>query len=306
MNDAPIGMFDSGVGGLSVARAFKELMPSERLVYVGDTARVPYGSRNLSDIRLFSKQIVYFLLRQNVKMIVVACNTITVACLKELQDMAPVPVIGVIDPAVAHLATVANGRVGVLATPVTVASDVYARKLKAVCPEWVVWSKACPTFVPLIEKGLADSPAAEAMVAEALSDMPAEVDTLQLGCTHYIALEPVLRRRLGQQVRIVDSAMPTAREARCILERLQMRRTGPKVVNDELYFTDLTAGIVRVGTRLLGADVAEMGISLELEVLQQSPDLVCSANQCPYPRPGLMVTKNRSRLLDAGPIMSDA
>jgi glutamate racemase len=219
-------------------------------------------------------------LQQKVKMIVVACNTITVTCLKELQDLAPVPVIGVIDPVVEYIARVSAGKVAILATPVTVKSGVYGRKLRQRRADMTVWEKSCPAFVPLIEQGLASSIAAEALVEAALADMPADVDTIQLGCTHYRMLRPAIAAQVQPGVQIVDSAASTAQEVQRVLGYLGQLQQG-RELRDEFYFTSLTDRMLKSGRQMFGGDIVANSHKLTLRLLAQSPQMLCSANQCP-------------------------
>src|SRR5271170_42079 len=203
-----IGVFDSGVGGLTVLQALRRRMPEQDFVYVGDTARVPYGRKPREMVEQFAREIAHFLVRQGVSGIVVACNTASAAALPQLADSVPVPVWGVIDPGVEAARRLApTGRVGIIATAGTVRAGAYQRKLEALGVG--VWARACPMFVHLVEEGLAESPEAELLAHHYLSDRP-ELDALILACTHYPLLKPVLRRVLGEAVHLVDSAEVTA------------------------------------------------------------------------------------------------
>ena len=210
-----IGVFDSGVGGLTVLQALRRRMPHQDFIYVGDTARVPYGRKPREMVEEFARQIARFLVRQDVSGIVVACNTASAAALPQLSDAMPVPVWGVIDPGVeAALRQSPKGRVGIIATAGTVRAGVYQRKLEALGLQ--VWAKACPMFVHLVEEGLAGSPEAELLARHYLADRP-ELDALILACTHYPLLKPVLNRVLGESVHLVDSAEVTSEAVSAIL-----------------------------------------------------------------------------------------
>jgi glutamate racemase len=203
-----IGVFDSGVGGLTVLQALRRRMPGQDFIYVGDTARVPYGRKPREMVEQFAREIANFLLRQNVSGIVVACNTASAAALPQLADSVPVPVWGVIDPGVEAARRISpTGRVGIIATPGTIRAAAYQRKLEALGIQ--VWAQACPMFVHLVEEGLADSPEAELLAQYYLANRP-ELDALILACTHYPLLKPVLRRVLGDSIPLVDSAEVTA------------------------------------------------------------------------------------------------
>ncbi|MGE5589896.1 MAG: glutamate racemase [Bacillota bacterium] len=221
----PIGLFDSGVGGLSVARRLAEIAPSESLLYFGDSARCPYGSRPLSEVRSIGLQILDLLAARGVKLAVVACNTSTAAGVVEAADY-PFPVLGIIEPG-ARLAAAATktGRVGVIATAGTVSSGAYQRALLRQDPGLQVTAQACPSLVPLVEAGQTEGPQAEAAVASCLGPVLASgVDTLVLGCTHYPALAPVIRRVAGPGLALVDPAEQVAREAVAWLEQHGLRR----------------------------------------------------------------------------------
>ena len=214
MSTAPLGVFDSGIGGLTVAHAIFERLPGESVIYFGDTARVPYGPKSPETVRRYSGEILDYLLQRGVKMVVVACNTSTAHALDDLRRRSPVPVIGVIEPgAKAAVAATRSGRIGVIGTAGTIASGAYERAIKARRPDAIVISQACPLFVPLIEEGWFDHPATELIAREYLEPLLAsEVDVLVLGCTHYPLLKPLLERVLGPGVRLIDSAEETAAE----------------------------------------------------------------------------------------------
>lgn len=220
MSTAPIGIFDSGIGGLTVARAIQDLLPHESTIYLGDTARVPYGPKSPATVRRYAREILEWLLAQHVKAVVVACNTATAHALDDLRTVSPVPVIGVIEPG-ARAAVVAtrNDRVGVIGTTGTVASGAYQRALLALRPGLEVVQQACPLLVPFVEEGWLVHPATRMVIEEYLSPIrTAGVDVLVLGCTHYPLLKPLLTHVMGQNVRLIDSALETARELARVLE----------------------------------------------------------------------------------------
>lgn len=217
-NDRPIGIFDSGVGGLTVLREVMREMPKERLVYFGDTARVPYGSKSRETVTRFSEQILRFLLTQDVKAVVVACNTASAMALERLQEISPVPVIGVIKPgAETAVRATRNGRIGVIGTASTVESGVYPVTIKALDASLKVLVKACPLFVPLVEEGLLEDPVTREIAGRYLTELMDEgIDTLILGCTHYPLIQGIIGQVLGPEVRLVNPAYETA----CQLEKL--------------------------------------------------------------------------------------
>jgi glutamate racemase len=213
VSTAPLGVFDSGIGGLTVAHAVFERLPGESVVYFGDTARVPYGPKSPETVRRYSGEILQYLLQRGVKMVVVACNTSTAHALDDLRRRSPVPVIGVIEPGAKAAVAATRGRIGVIGTAGTIASGAYERAIKAQRPDAIVISQACPLFVPLIEEGWFDHPATELIAREYLEPLLAsQVDVLVLGCTHYPLLKPLLGRVLGPGVRLIDSAEETAAE----------------------------------------------------------------------------------------------
>lgn len=212
MSRRPIGVFDSGVGGLTVVHELKRQLPHESLIYFGDTARVPYGNKSPDTVRRYSREILDFLLRRDVKMVVVACNTASAHALDELQRVAPVPVLGVIEPgARAAVKASRGGTIGVIGTAGTMRSGTYARAINALAPEARVTQRACPLFVPLVEEGWLDHDATRLAAHEYLDPLASEgVDTLVLGCTHYPLLKPLLRSVLGPGISLIDSAEETA------------------------------------------------------------------------------------------------
>ena len=212
MNRAPIGIFDSGLGGLTVARAIYQCLPNESTVYFGDTARVPYGPKSPDTVRRYSREILHWLLDQGVKAVVIACNTSTAHALDELREESPVPVIGVIEPGAAAAAAVGgDAPIGVIGTAGTIASNAYVRAIHRFRPDARVVQQACPLFVPLVEEGWFEHPAAELIAREYLIPLrAAKVGALVLGCTHYPLLRPLLQRVLGDDVRLIDSGEETA------------------------------------------------------------------------------------------------
>jgi len=225
--NSPIGIFDSGLGGLTVFRAVRRLMPSENLIYFGDTARVPYGAKSKEAVVSFSKEIAALLSDRGVKLLIVACNTASSLALEEVRKVSSAPVIGVIEPgARAACAATVNNRVLVTGTAATVSSGAYSRALKKLKPGLVVHEKECPLFVPLVEEGWCAKKVTELVAAEYLAPFKKKgFDTVILGCTHYPLLKKVIRRVLGT-VKIVDSAEVTAEEARANLASRNLLNSG--------------------------------------------------------------------------------
>jgi glutamate racemase len=263
---SPLGVFDSGIGGLTVAHALFERLPAESVVYFGDTARVPYGPKSPDTVRRYSAEILAYLLRRGVKMVVVACNTSTAHALEFLRERSPVPVVGVIEPgARAAVRASASGRIGVIGTQGTILSGAYERAILALRPDARVTARACPLLVPLVEEGWFDHPATELIAREYLGPVrDARVDTLVLGCTHYPLLKRLLGRVLGPGVRLIDSAEETAAAVHDELSRHDLLAPrGPRaehlfvVSDDEPRFRAVGARFL--GERLQHVEVVPLG-----------------------------------------------
>ena len=221
LNDptAPIGVFDSGVGGLTVAREIMRQIPNERLIYFGDTARVPYGNKSKETVTKFSKQIVRFLKTQRVKAIVIACNTASAYALDEIEKELDIPIIGVVKPGARVAAEVTkNKKVGVIATAGTIQSRIYTDYIQGIQKDIQVIGKACPLFVPLVEEGLLEDPVTDEIATRYLNELKdIDIDTLILGCTHYPLIRSTLGRIMGESVTLVNPAYETARELKELL-----------------------------------------------------------------------------------------
>lgn len=218
--EAPIGVFDSGVGGLTVAREIMRQIPNEKIVYFGDTARVPYGSKSQDVVTRYSKQIIRFLRTQDVKAIVIACNTASAMALPEIEKTIDIPIIGVVRPGakVAAEAT-RNGKIGVIATDATIGSNVYTDYIQNINKDVHVIGKACPLFCPLIEEGLLQDPVTDEIAMRYLSELiDIDIDTLILGCTHYPLIRSTIGKIMGEKVTLVNPAYETAIELRRLLE----------------------------------------------------------------------------------------
>ncbi len=215
----PVGVFDSGIGGLTVAREIIRQLPAETIIYYGDTAHVPYGSRTVEELREFADTITAFLIARGAKAIVDACNTTSAVALPYLKKKYSVPIIGVIEPGVTEaLRATRNGRIGVIATEATVASNAHEKAIHALAGEVRVFARACPKLVPLVEAGLVSGPEVEAAVAEYVQPLiEAGIDTLILGCTHYPFLAPVIQEVAGPGVTLIDPAAATVRELKQVL-----------------------------------------------------------------------------------------
>lgn len=250
MRNNPIGVFDSGIGGLTVVKEIVKKLPNESVIYIGDTARVPYGTRSKEIVTKFALELVNFLLKKKVKILVVACNTISATCLDEIKRVSPVPVLGVIKPA-ANLAlkTTKNKIVGVIGTSATINSKVYekqlGKKVKVVsCP--------CPLFVPLAEENLINHPATKLIAKEYLKKFSqVSIDTFILGCTHYPILRKVIQEAVGKNVTLIDSAKPTAKELKEILKKKKLL-SGKRQVKHEFYVTDAPDRVYQIASRFFG------------------------------------------------------
>jgi len=255
VDSRPIGIFDSGLGGLTVVRAVRRVLPRERIVYFGDTARIPYGNKSPQTVIRFSRQIARFLKGRHVKFLVVACNTASSWALGALRRGSDIPVLGVIEPG-AHAAVeiTRNGRIGVIGTEGTVASGAYPRAIRALRPGMRVFQKACPLFVPLVEEGRVSGPVTDRVADEYLRPLLRErIDTLVLGCTHYPLLKRVLQRRAGRGVRIIDSAEETARVLKWSLEQIGVL-SGARG-GERYYVSDLSGKFKEHAQRFLGRPI---------------------------------------------------
>jgi glutamate racemase len=266
MNRSPIGIFDSGIGGLTVARAIFEQLPGESTIYFGDTARVPYGPKSPETVRRYSLEILRWLMEQRVKAVVVACNTSTAHALETLQAESPVPVIGVIEPGAAAAAAQAGERpIGVIGTAGTIASNAYAKAIRRARPAMQVEQRACPLFVPLVEEGWFEHPAADLVAREYLAPLTAAgVGTLVLGCTHYPLLKPLLQRVMGPEVRLIDSGEETARVVVSALRERGLESPNGAPATHRFAVSDDEARFRQVGARFIGdrlsrAEVVPLG-----------------------------------------------
>lgn len=226
MDNRPIGFLDSGVGGLTVVRELMRQLPHEEVVYIGDSARAPYGPRSAEQIREFTWELVRFLLTKNVKMIVFACNTATAVAWKEVKEALDIPVLGVVLPgASAAIKASQTGKIGVLGTPMTIQSDIYRQKIQALSPDMQVENLACPKFVPLVESNSYQSSLAKKVVYETLGKMKGQVDTVILGCTHYPLLRPIIQNVMGKDVKLIDSGAECARDISVLLNYFEINRS---------------------------------------------------------------------------------
>lgn len=252
MKDKPVGVFDSGIGGLTVVKEILEVLPKESLIYLGDTARVPYGTRSKEVITNFALEMVRFLLSKKVKCLVVACNTISASCLKEIEAISPVPVLNVVTPTVKEAVKISKTKVGIIGTKATINAGSYEREIKNIRPEMEVFVQSCPLFVPLAEEGLLTHPATILIAEEYLKELSkSEIDTLILGCTHYPLLSEVIQVVIGEKVKLLSSGKATALELKKILEE-QNLTNGKTLVKHEFYVTDDPQKVAVVAERFMG------------------------------------------------------
>jgi glutamate racemase len=250
-------VFDSGIGGLTVFKAIASRLPREQLLYLGDTARLPYGTKSPETVTSFAVEVGDFFAERGVKMMVVACNTSSAVALDTLRARYDVPVVGVITPgARAAVEATTRGRIGVIGTEATIASGAYEREIRALAPATEIFARACPLFVPLAEEGWLDNDVARRTVAHYLASLKKSgIDALILGCTHYPLLRPAIADFIGQRVQIVDSAEETAREVRRLLREHGLLRTHGRGAAS-FFVTDAVQRFLRVGELFYGASVA--------------------------------------------------
>jgi glutamate racemase len=256
----PIGVFDSGIGGLTVVSAIRELLPGEDVYYIGDTARVPYGGKSPQTIERYSVEIAGLLLAEGAKMIVVACNTASALAVPRLRKLLRVPVIGVVEPgAAAAVRATRNGHIGVIGTKATVRSKAYERAIRALQPQARVTTHACPMLVPLIEEGWLDDPITDQVIARYLEPLLAGgVDTLVLGCTHYPLLAEAIGRVAGDSVHLVNSARNCADAVKTVLETEGIASPLNQPGRLRVAVTDSPDGFLRIAEEKLNLHVGEV------------------------------------------------
>jgi len=254
--DGAIGVFDSGIGGLTVLQELLRALPRKHLICLGDTGRTPYGTKSAETVRHYSIENTEFLLEKGIKLLVVACNTASSVALDVMAERAAVPVIGVIEPGAAEAARVTrNQRIGIIGTEATIGSGAYTRALRRLTPKVEIYTRACPLFVPLAEEGWVDNDIARTAAQLYLGSLrQSGIDTLVLGCTHYPLLRRVITEVMGPKVRLVDSAASTAGATAELLRRKRLaRRSGKGSVS--FFVTDVPDRFIKVGQRFLGEQV---------------------------------------------------
>jgi glutamate racemase len=262
-NENAIGVFDSGIGGLTVLQKIIETLPKENTVYLGDTARAPYGTKSVETVLRYSFENSRFLVEKGVKAVVVACNTSTAVALNRLREDLSIPVIGVIEPGVRRaIQSTRKKKIGVIGTEATIQSAAYTRALKESDPAIEVYSRACPLFVPLVEEGWTDNEVVEMTVKAYLASLKQSgIDTLILGCTHYPLLKKAIWKFMGSGVRLVDSAEETAKEVESALKKSVLTRKRGKGIHS-FFVTDAPDRFIKVGRRFLGEKV-ESAVRIE-------------------------------------------
>ncbi len=256
----PIGVFDSGIGGLTVVAALRDLLPAERIFYIGDTARVPYGGKSRRTIERYSVEIAGLLLAEQAKLIVVACNTASALAVPRLKQVFNLPVQGVIDPgAAAAVRSTRNGRIGVIGTRATIASRAYEQAIHALSPDAQVFAEPCPVLVPLIEEAWLEDAITEQVLHRYLDPLlAAGIDTLVLGCTHYPLLQDAIAKVVGGGVTLVDSARNCALAVREILHARSLTAPALQLGSLEVALTDATEGFLRVAEEALGLEIGDV------------------------------------------------
>jgi glutamate racemase len=256
----PIGVFDSGIGGLTVLKEIIRETPAENTIYLGDTARVPYGIRSPETVLRYSFENTKFLCSKDIKLLVVACNTASSVGLDEIKKSIPIPAVGVIEPgAKAAVRVTHNKRVGVIGTEATVRSNAYTKAIKAADERIEVFGLACPLFVPLVEEGWTEGTIASLIARQYLDRIKDHgIDTIVLGCTHYPLLKNVIAEVMGDGVTLIDSAVETSREIKAILESLGLTRETKEVPSREFFVTDSPGRFLQVGESFLGQKIGHI------------------------------------------------
>ena len=256
-SSAPIGVFDSGIGGLTVVREMIVQLPNEGIIYFGDTARVPYGPKSPDTVLRYSREITSYLLGEGVKALVVACNTATAHALPALREEFAIPIIGVIEPgARAAVASTKTNRIGVIGTAGTIKSRAYEKEIKKLLPDANVTAQACALFAPLVEEGWLDSEVTRAVARNYLAPIvSAEVDTLVLGCTHYPLMKTVIGNVVGREVRLIDSAYETARETGQVLRTKGLEMDTPDSARYRFIASDAPDTFLALGQTFLGSSI---------------------------------------------------
>jgi glutamate racemase len=256
----PLGLFDSGIGGLTVFRAIRRRLPNEQILYLGDTARVPYGTKSRETVTRYTRECARFLLHRRIKALVVACNTASALALPSLAPELPVPTLGVLQPGASRACQISvSGRIGVIGTEATIRSGAYAEAIRTLRPDAEVFSVPSPLFVPLAEEGWTEGEVARLVARKYLGAFDStRIDTLVLGCTHYPLLKGVIGEALGGSIRLVDSAEAVAEESERMLERDGLLSDKPDGAEHHFYVTDSSQRFAEVGSRFLGTPLGRL------------------------------------------------
>lgn len=261
LKEKSIGIFDSGIGGLTVAKEIIRHLPNENIIYLGDTARVPYGTKSRETVIKYAEGNSRFLLSKGIKLLVVACNTASAYAIKALEDQLTIPVVGVIRPgAKKAVESTKNGRIGVIGTPSTIKSNAYPKVINKIDPDISVFSKACPLFVPLAEEGWLQNDISKNIAFEYLSELKKfDIDTLILGCTHYPLLKETIGEVIGKNVVLIDSAEQVSDKVSKIIDQNGAeKRENSKTSLREFYLTDNSETFISVAKSFLGEDMREV------------------------------------------------
>ena len=272
MTDKAIGIFDSGIGGLTVLKAIRSALPNERLVYFGDTARIPYGTKSRKLIQQYALEDAHFLMQFDVKMIVVACNTASAMALEFLQSQLAIPVVGVVIPGAQGAVRVTkNKNIGVIGTTATVNSGAYTKTVLNNSPDCNVFSTACPLLVPLVEEGWLDTEITVLTLRMYLKEiLNKQIDTLILGCTHYPLLTSTINKITGNDITLIDSGLETAKAVNEVLLQNNLLYKGPRKDDDQFYVSDIPQKFEEIGSRFLGEPLKNVHrVNLEDVILKE-------------------------------------
>lgn len=258
-SNAPIGVFDSGIGGLTVVKEIMNQIPEESIIYFGDTARVPYGSKSQETIITYTRQIIHFLMGKGVKIIVVACNTASALALETIKEEITIPILGVVKPGAKVASdTTKNGKIGIIATEGTIQSGIYNDYINKLNPQVQVYGKPCPLLVPLVEEGLLDDPVTTEMVRRYTKDLlEKDIDTLVLGCTHYPLLRKTIQKVVGDQIALVNPAYETASRLKDVLIQNDLENKDNVKPNHQFFVSDGAEKFKRFAKTILPCEVIE-------------------------------------------------
>ena len=260
IKNSPIGVFDSGIGGLTVAKELINTLPGENIIYLGDTARVPYGTKSGRTVIIYSHRNTEFLVSKGIKLLVVACNTASSVSIPSLRDEFDIPVIGVIEPGARKAVSVTKtGKIGVIGTPSTINSNAYKQAIQTLNNDIEVYTKACPLFVPLADEGWVEGDLVEKIVEQYLAEIKQSgIDTLVLGCTHYPLLKNTIQKVMGDEITLVDSAEETASEIKQVLTHNGLLNDNKPKSEREFYLTDVSDTFISVAGRFLGEKIEKI------------------------------------------------